>query len=184
MPDLNNFKAYNDAKSIYSEMLFIAADSSAGTISNDRSEDVLILEYASNNPQKISFDQVFSSIVEIMEKTIPYLSTSEMKDIYAVIEMKAAPLNLIDDDKKWMDFFKALCSYDMVALRKSSLELLPDNSDIEGSYFDQILLSSLFIAAYKTGDSTGIGSFWDRYYSKNNPDVMTRFTYSLAARAF
>jgi hypothetical protein len=54
-----------------------------------------------------------------------------MRNIYEIIEMKTALLILSDDDKEWMEYFKALCFYDMTALRESPLEFIPDNSDIE-----------------------------------------------------
>jgi spermidine synthase len=182
LPDLNNFKEFNNAKILYKELRSITTDTGIIDFPYDHSKEVITLDYASKNPQRMPFEQLFSSLAEIIEKTIPYLSASEMRDIYDILETKTASMGLTDDDKVWMGYFKALCYYDMRTLQKYSKDLLPQNEEIEINYMNQFLLTSLFISAYKTGDTTDVESYWDHYKGKDKPDVMVKFTHGLISR--
>jgi hypothetical protein len=70
----------------------------------------------------------------------------------------------------------------MRTLQKYSKDLLPQNEEIEINYMNQFLLTSLFISAYKTGDTTDVESYWDHYKGKDKPDVMVKFTHGLISR--
>lgn len=179
LPDLYNLDEFGDAKNLYNQILSISTDIDTDNIVNNQSNPVTTLDYTSKAPYRMSFNQIYPTILEILEKTTPYLSASEMRDVWDIIQMKTSAITLTDDDKIWMNYFKALCYYDMHSLQTLSRELLPEDGPIEDDYINELLVTSLKIAAFKTDDSSGLNSILERYEGEKRPDIMNRITNEL-----
>ncbi|NLE02264.1 MAG: fused MFS/spermidine synthase, partial [Fibrobacter sp.] len=137
LPDLNNFSDFNRAKTIYSHLLMISSDSLGSMQPADLSNEVITIDYVSKNPRNVSFDQLFNTLGGLLENTIPYLSASEMRTLYQIVEKKISSLELTDDDRIWLKYIKALCNYNMVDLQETVRYLLPLETDIEANYLNQ-----------------------------------------------
>ena len=109
-------------------------------------------------------------------------SASEMRTLYQIVEKKISSLELTDDDRIWLKYIKALCNYNMVDLQETVRYLLPLETDIEANYLNQFLLTSFFISAYVTGDTSGAAGYWGHYRQKDDPDIMTKLTYGLIVK--
>ncbi|MDR2729159.1 MAG: hypothetical protein LBB56_08490, partial [Chitinispirillales bacterium] len=128
--------------------------------------------------KKVTFSQIQSAIIQIFQKTLPYLSADEMREIWEIIENKIYAYNFSENEREWIDYFKALCNYDIPEIRRLSVELLPQSDTISGHYSNQMLLTSLFASSFVLGDTTKLERVWSRYEEKNYPPPALR-----AARA-
>lgn len=179
LPDIYNYSEFNSAKMMYNELMGLAVVDTE-MIVIDRSSLAISLDYA--HRARVSFDQVFSTIIQILEKTLPFLSASEMKDIWEVIQLKASNIVFADNDMVWMNYFQALCHYDMPSLYNCSRDLLPSSGPIESDYINHLLMISLNIAAYKTGNVNKVQDYWNRYDQQEGPDVMRRVSINLLSK--
>lgn len=178
MPEIYNLDDFRNAKFVYNELLSIIDTNNNSLISN-QSDAIITLDYISINPGKMTFEQIFPSIIVILEQTIPYLSISESKDIWDLITLKMSSMNLSQNDSLWMNYFRSLCYYDMTSLYQLSVQLLPENGPITDDYVNRLLMNSLTISAYKKGLSTDIKNYWNRFEEKNKPDIMSRISMQL-----
>jgi len=173
IPKLYNLAEFNDAKKMYNELMNLAVEKDTFSIvSQDRFYAVTILDYASSN--QFTFTQLYGTIIEILEKTAPFLSVSEMRDIWKVIVAKTSGISFDDDDRRWMSYFEALCSYDMTSLYKYSRELLPSSGPIEDDYINRLLMVSMSVSAWKSGERRVLEEIWQRFEFNGEPDIMSR----------
>ncbi|HEX3020538.1 MAG TPA: hypothetical protein VHP36_09555, partial [Chitinispirillaceae bacterium] len=177
LPDIYNLAEFNTAKKLYNEIMNIASNNDSLATFSDFFSEVVTLDYSSTG--HLTFEQFYSTLIEILEKTLPYLSISEMKDIWEVVRMKTSGMPFDEDEKIWMNYFQALCNYDMESLYKYSRQLLPQSGEIENDYINRFLMVSLNISALNTGKSDGLDDIWPRFESQDNPDIMTRITKTL-----
>lgn len=167
LPPLYNFEQFKNAKQLYKE--FVLSDT---TSTADKSNEFIALDYASTIHKSLSFDQLFLSTTKVLEKTIPYLSNSEMRDIYRIIEKKVSPAIKTDDDRLWMNYFEALCNYDMPALQNKASVLLSGTDTIDGNYVGRFLMASMNLAAFVNKDTFGIEEHWEKVKKNQMNDVM------------
>lgn len=178
LPELYNLAEFNDAKKMYNELMNLAVQKNTfSTVSQDRFSAVVTLDYASTN--QLTFSQLYSTIIEILEKTTPFLSVSEMRDIWKVVVTKTSGISFDDEDRRWMNYFEALCSYDMPSLYKYSIELLPSSGPIENDYINRFLMVSLNVSAWKTGERRELEEIWQRFDLKGDSDIMSRISMEL-----
>jgi spermidine synthase len=178
LPELYNLAEFNDAKKMYNELMNLAVPKDTfSTIPQDRFNAVVTLDYASMN--QLTFSQLYSTIIEILEKTTPFLSTSEIRDIWKVIVMKTSDISLDDEDRRWMSYFEALCNYNMPLLYKYSRELLPSSGPIEDDYINRFLMVSMSVSAWKTCERRGLEEIWQRFDLKGDSDIMSRISMEL-----
>jgi spermidine synthase len=176
LPDIYNMIEIQNAK-LLSQQLIISGrddDSSRENISGS----VFILDYTYARPHKVTFSQIQSAIIQILQKTLPYLSADEMREVWDVIEMKISRWDFSDDEMEWIDYFKALCVYNIPEIRRLSIELLPADS-ISDHYSNQMLITSLFAASAVLNDTTKLERIWNKYDEKMDPPAAIR-----AAKAF
>ncbi len=178
LPELYNLAELNDAKKMYNELMNLAVPKDTfSTVSQDRFDEVVTLDYASVN--QLTFSQLYSTIIGILEKTTPYLSVSEMRDIWEIIVTKTSGISSDDEDRRWMNYFEALCNYDMPSLYRYSRELLPSSGPIEDDYINRFLMVSMNIAAWKTGETGEMQEMWKRFDNSGEPDIMSRISKEL-----
>lgn len=178
LPELYNVIEFNDAKKMYNELMNLAVQKdSFSIVSEDRFNAVITLDYASMG--HLTFSQLYSTIIEILEKTAPFLSVSEMRDIWKVIVTKTSGIFFDDEDHRWMNYFEALCCYDMPLLYKYSKELLPSSGPIENDYINRFLMVSMSVSAWKTGERKGLEEIWQRFDLKGDSDIMSRISMQL-----
>jgi len=175
LPDIYNLEEIQKAKAMAHELTrSILPD----TVKEAFSASVFILDYASVRPEKITFPQIQSAIIQVIEKTLPYLSADEMRDIWEIIEKKLGDRKFSGNEAEWMAYFKALCTYDAAEMRRLSLDLLPPDS-ISNHFSNHMLLASLMAASTVLDDTTKVDRVWSRYDDRARPPVPLR-----AARAY
>jgi len=178
-PEIYNLYDIHQAKSLAQEIVFSSKAINDDTTHGSLSASIFILDYAEARPQMITFSQIQSAIVQILQKTLPYLSAEETRELWGVIEGKIAKRELSETDKEWIGYFRALCNYDMTETRRLSLSLLPMGADTIADHFsNQMLIASLLTASAITGDTAGVERVWDKYEYKKRPPAAIR-----AARA-
>jgi hypothetical protein len=178
LPDLYNMAEFNEAKKMYNELMSLAVQKDTFSIvPEDRSDAVIALDYASIN--HLTFNQLYSTLIELLEKTTPFLSVSEMRDIWEVIVAKTSGISFDEEERKWMNYFEALCSYNMPLLYKYSRELLPSSGPIEDDYISRFLMVSLNVSAWKTREKNGVEDIWRRFDFNGDSDIMNRISNEL-----
>ena len=174
-PDIYNLYDIHKAKSLAQEIVFNARVVNDDTTHGSLSASIFVLDYAEARPQMITFKQIRSAIVQILQKTLPYLSAEETRELWDVIEGKVAKREFSETDKGWMDYFRALCNYDMSETRRLSLELLPMEEDtISDQFSNQMLITSLLTASAVTGDTGNVERVWDKYEYRKKPMAVIR----------
>jgi len=170
-PDIWNLYDIHKAKSLAQEIVFNATAVNDDTTHGSLSASIFIIDYAEARPQMITFSQIRSAIVQILQKTLPYLSAEEARQMWGVIEGKAANRELSDADKDWIAFFRALCNYNISETRRLSMKLLPLEADtITDQFSNQMLIAALLTASAITGDTGNVEKVWDKYeYNKKPP---------------
>jgi len=176
LPPLENLLEVQNAKLISQQLTASAHGDDRAT--ENAGAAVFILDYTYANPQKITFSQVQSAIIQIFKKTLPYLSADEMREIWEIIEKKLSTRNLDEGEKLWVDYFRALCNYNMPQIRQLSIELMPESDTITDHYSNQMLLTSLFATSFILGDTGDLERIWRRYEERRDPPAPLR-----AARA-
>ncbi|MBN1308355.1 MAG: fused MFS/spermidine synthase, partial [Chitinispirillaceae bacterium] len=169
-PDLSNLQSFIEAKKMYREL--VTDRSTIDTLPSDVASASLLLDYVSLAPHRVNFDMYFSVIIEILEKTLPFLSAAEMRDIWNVVAEKTAGMRLSIDDELWMRYFRALCGYDVPALLNLSMELLPETGPIDDDYVHRMLLTSLMTASSHLRDTDAADNIYQRFVGKENPGMM------------
>jgi len=174
LPDLYNLQDIQKAKTLALELAISAFDETpAGSQRESVSASIFILDYASARPERISFSQIQSAVTQILQKTLPYLSADEMRDIWGIIERKLSNREFTESEKEWMSYFRAICAYDLPETRRLSLELLPTDS-ISSHYSNQMLIASLLASSKALGDTAGIGRVWEKYDERKRPPAAIR----------
>ena len=176
IPDLYNYEEFYDAKKLYLELMSIDTSDISEI---DISSSALLIDYISLLPDKISFESFHAAVIDILEKTLPYLSAREMRDIWGVISGKTGDKRFTGDEQLWMKYFQALCNYNMPALEKFSQELLPQDGSIEDYYINRMLITSMLVSSYCLGDSLCTEGFYNRFEGKKNPGFMIRLLRNL-----
>ncbi len=177
LPDIYNLADYQNAKLLFNQM--DESQNVTEVIKEAASAPVFILDYAYSSPNRIVYSQVQSAIIQILQKTLPYLSASEMREIWDVIEQKISRFTFTDQEKQWISYFRSLCYYDMPAIRQLSVELLPEDS-ISDHYSNQMLLASLFMASANLKDTSGLDRIWRKYELRDKPPVVLMMGRALA----
>jgi len=178
-PDIYNLYDIHKAKSLAQEILFSAKAINDDTTHGSLSASLFILDYAEARPQMITFSQIQSAITQILQKTLPYLSAEETRELWDVIAGKVANRELSEADSEWMSYFRALCNYDIPETRRLSLSLLPIEADTIADHLsNQMLIASLLTASVIMNDTADVGRVWDKYEAKKRPPAAIR-----AARA-
>jgi hypothetical protein len=178
-PDIYNLYDIHKAKSLAQEVVFSAKAVNDDTTHGALSASIFILDYAEARPQMITFSQIQSAITQILQKTLPYLSAEETRELWDAIDGKVAKRELSETDSEWMAYFRALCNYDIPETRRLSLSLLPAGADTIADHFsNQMLIASLLTASAVTNDTANVGLVWEKYEAKKRPPAAIR-----AARA-
>jgi len=179
-PEIYNLYDIHKAKSLAQEIVFNATAVNDDTSHGSLSASIFVLDYAEARPQMITFTQIRSAIVQILQKTLPYLSAEESRELWDVIEGKIAKREFSETEKGWMDYFRALCHYNIPETRRLSLTLLPTEEDTITDHFsNQMLIAALLTASAITGDTANVERVWDKYEQKKRPPAVIN-----AARAF
>jgi spermidine synthase len=174
-PDIYNLYDIHKAKSLAQEIVFSARAVNDDTTHGALSASIFILDYAEARPQMITFSQIQSAIVQILQKTMPYLSSDETRELWGIIEGKFAKRELSETDKEWMGYFRSLCNYDVAGARKMALTLLPIEADTIADHLsNQMLIASLLTGAVITGDTNNVERIWDKYEYKKRPPAAIR----------
>jgi hypothetical protein len=140
---------------------------------------IFILDYAYSFPYKTTFAQVQSAITQILQRTLPFLSADEMREVWDIIEKKISNMNLSESEYKWIRYFKALCTFDVKGMRDLSLELLPQEDKITDHYSNQMLMATLLASSAVLGDVSDVEKFWDRYEERYDPPASIRVAKAL-----
>ncbi|MBN1757479.1 MAG: hypothetical protein JW863_04130 [Chitinispirillaceae bacterium] len=173
VPELSNLAPFIEAKQIYLDLV-APRTSQATRDSTDISSEILLLDYIELAPDRVSFAMYFSFIIEILEKTLPYLSRSEMSNLWNSIAQKTAGVSLTEDDLMWMRYFKALCEYDMPRVQELSRKLLPETGPVEDEYVHRMLLTSLLASSTMLNDTITAANIYCRYVGRNDPGIVLR----------
>ncbi|HLV31741.1 MAG TPA: hypothetical protein VKY57_09255, partial [Chitinispirillaceae bacterium] len=167
--DLYNLKEFTRAKQIYDEII---PGQTPGKSFD--SPEAIIFDYISLIPEHVSFETLHNTIIETLEKTLPYLSSSEMKKIWSTISSKIKNKEFSNYEMLWIYYFEALCNYDFDALFKLSKALLPPNGPIEDYYINRMLFASFLVSSYCIDDTTDFEEYYHRYESKDDPGIIIR----------
>lgn len=167
--DLYNFKEFTRAKQIYDEII---PGQTPGKSFD--SPETIIFDYISLIPEHVSFETLHNTIIETLEKTLPYLSSSEMIKIWSTISSKIKNKEFSDYELLWIYYFEALCNYNFDALFKLSKALLPPNGPIEDYYINRMLFASFLVSSYCIDDITDFEDYYRRYESKDDPGIIIR----------
>jgi hypothetical protein len=173
LPDLYNLQDIQNAKTLSQQLSLSAQDGAGGADESSASAAVFILDYAAARPNKTSFAQIQSAIIQILQKTLPYLSADEMREVWETIEKKTAGRAYSESEREWMDYFKAVCGYDIPETRRLSLSLMPPDS-ISDHYSNQMLIASLLASSAVLGDTSKTGRIWDKYDGRKNQPAAIR----------
>ncbi|GBU20926.1 spermidine synthase [Fibrobacteres bacterium R8-0-B4] len=174
-PDIYNLYDIHKAKSLALDILFSAKAVDDDTAHGALSASIFVLDYAEARPNMITFAQIQSAIVQILQKTLPYLSAEEMRELWGVIEGKIAKRELSETDREWIAYFRALCNYDIAGTRRLALALLPTEADTIADHLsNQMLLASLLAASVVTGDTGKVERVWEKYEYKKRPPAALR----------
>ncbi|MDR0330689.1 MAG: fused MFS/spermidine synthase [Chitinispirillales bacterium] len=175
LPDIYNYIEVQQAKTLAQELILNASASGEDTAAGPLSASIFILDYTAARPNKVTFPQIQSAITQILQKTLPYLSASEMRELWGIIEDKVARKTLSSTQREWMDYFGALCSYDIAETRRLSLKLLPADADtISGHFSNQMLIASLLATSVAAGDTSNIEQIWEKYEERKEPPAAIR----------
>ena len=189
LPELQAMTATQRAKALHRELVFGGHQNGVRRSDSEEFGAVLILDYAQIRPERINYMQIQSAITQILQTTLPYLSSGEMKEIWEAISQKIADwefsdngVRRSDNEAKWLDYFQAICTYDIPNMRRLSLELLPQDT-ITATYTNQVLMTSLLVSSTVLGDTSDIAAVWSRYEERNDPPVPIRAAMSLFRRS-
>ncbi len=150
IPDLSNYRDFYNAKLLYQE---ITSFDTVSTISDNEIDNATYLfDYSLFSPSKVNFWKVHFTVMELFERTLPWLSPAEMTEIWDVIYEKTAGIEMDEYQQMWMRFFGSLCKRDFVELKNCALQLLPVSGEIEDDYINTMLLTACMVAAKQTGD--------------------------------
>lgn len=180
IPEIRNLEEIQEAKYLAEEIM-----QSAGikdTVENAASASVFVLDYTLSHPHRVTFQQLQSAIVQVLQKTLPYLSADEMREIWDVIEKKISTFSFSEEQQHWIRYFRSLCYYDMHAVRDLSFKLLPEDT-LADHYSNEMLLASLYASSYCLKDTSGTGRFWDIYELKDKPPVVLKAAKAVTEQA-
>jgi len=181
IPDLYNLADIQNAKTL-AQQLSLSAQDGLGGADESASAAVFILDYAAARPHKTSFAQIQSAIIQVLQKTLPYLSADEMREVWEVIAQKTSGREYSEGEREWMNYFKAVCSYDISETRRLSLSLMPTDS-ISDHYSNQMLIASLLASSAVLGDTSKTGRVWEKYDEKKKPPAAIRAAKALMLSA-
>ena len=169
MADLSNLSPYYEAKSLFRELTEkIPCTPNADT---EYTSLALLFDYFTSSSSCISFNMVFGTIIELLQKTLPWLSRSEMQTVWETVAEKCMQYVTTEDELEWMIYFQALCNYDFHSLEKSSAALLPSTGPIDDDYVNRMLLTSLSIACSYNGNRSD-DQFFYRFSGRKYPGVL------------
>ncbi len=176
-PDVPNLTDIYDAKEYYNRL--VHGDGHGGVSVSISDPALMTLAHAAANPEAVSFYQLQVDIFRILEKTLPYLSATEMANVWEAIGKKTSYMQFGHEEALWMEFFGALCNYNMFAVNDLARLLLPLDKIVDG-YATRVLIASLFIAAADVGDYTELDDIWRRYEARDNPHLIVRLARDIA----
>ncbi|MDR2577244.1 MAG: fused MFS/spermidine synthase [Chitinispirillales bacterium] len=171
IPDIYNLREIQNARALAQEI--IASASNPGLHRELVSAPVFVLDYAELRPKRTVFTQIQSAIIQILQKTMPFLSADEMREMWDVIEEKVSNRGFSENETRWMDYFRALCNYDMPEIRRLSLELLPDDR-ITDVYSNHMLLASFLASSAVLGEAHRVDLVWSRYRERESAPAPVR----------
>jgi spermidine synthase len=182
-PDLTNFEMLHKAKQLYNEIR--SFDTLEITSEDDIDDVAYLFDYFKVVPSKVNFGKLHCTILDLFERTMPYLSPSEMSDIWNVISRKISSVSMTEYQTNWMKYFDAWCQRDFFALRELSFKLLPENGDIENDYINNMLLESFYVASKITGNKENCESILWRFEGRFTMGLMLRLlTEDLGIQAY
>ncbi|MBN1600896.1 MAG: fused MFS/spermidine synthase [Chitinispirillaceae bacterium] len=171
-PALSNFEYYHEAKRLYRDI--VSFDTMQVTSEHDVDNAAYIFDYSLFFPSKINFGKLHGTLMELFEKTMPFLSPFEMSEIWKNISEKTAEVVLDDYQQQWMRYFGALCQRNYEELRELSFQLLPQNGDIEDNYINIMLIESFLAASKVTGNRDECENVLKRYEGTMSAGLMIR----------
>lgn len=178
-PGVHNIVDFYRAKAIYRQFVLGEKPSEDDEKIYDFADTKLDFEQIATFSEQISTDMWLVPTANLLNKTLPYLSKSEMIGIWGYIESKTAAINFTGYDSLWRDFFRGLCYYDMELVRATSYKLLPEDGIIADHYLNHILMVALFVSSYKTENHEGLMDIWERYEVADDPPIMARIAKNL-----
>jgi hypothetical protein len=171
------------AKQLYNEIR--SFDTLEITSEDDIDDVAYLFDYFKVVPSKVNFGKLHCTILDLFERTMPYLSPSEMSDIWNVISRKISSVSMTEYQTNWMKYFDAWCQRDFFALRELSFKLLPENGDIENDYINNMLLESFYVASKITGNKENCESILWRFEGRFTMGLMLRLlTEDLGIQAY
>jgi len=171
LPNISNMADVQVAKILSHE---IALSAIIDTVTHQAlSAPIFILDYAHIRPERITFAQIHSAVVQILQSTLPHLSAEEMREIWEIIEKKVSKKPFSESEENWMTYFRSLCYYDLPEMRRLSMELLPQDS-ISNHASNQMLLASMLASSAALGDTSGVDRIWNRYSERKRPPFPLR----------
>ena len=177
LPSISNFKTFYEAKLLHREIL--SENVINDTFLDEYTSLPMLIDYASYAPHKVTFENHFSSIMDILKKTTPYLSKEEMHSLWKNISDKITGLPLDESEVLWYNYLTSLCNYSRDSLFVYANALLQDEGIIDDDYLNRMLLTSLLCTATTEADSAIAEDAFQRYKLKEAPPLPLRFSYRI-----
>ncbi|MDR3012413.1 MAG: hypothetical protein LBU70_04305 [Chitinispirillales bacterium] len=177
--DLNNLFLAQRARATVEELIVSVFNDNPVPMPGYTPTPVFVLDYASLRPERVNFWQLHDAIIQILQHTLPYLSAEEMRDVWGVVARQTSRMTFGENEARWMDYFRALCEYDLTEMRRLSLELLPATGSITRHSDNRMLMASLLASSAALGDDTDIDMVWSRYTERRNPPAAVRAAWGL-----
>jgi predicted membrane-bound spermidine synthase len=170
VPDLSNYRKYYEAKRLYNEIMTF--DSIDILPENEIDDATYLFDYTLFSPSKVNFGKIHFTILELLERTLPWLSPSEMVRIWEVISEKTAEVKLDEYEQLWMDFFESICRRNFEEMKNDALQLLPASGAIEDTYLNTMLVVAYLIGSQKTGETSMCAEVLGRYEGRENAGLL------------
>ncbi len=121
----------------------------------------------------------FPSTSYLLDLTLPYLSSQEMKMIWADIESAPCFANIPPKVMNLVNLYRTLGSRDFDQVLKISTQLLPPGV-IEASRWNDYFLRAAMLANYALENKDAVDELWNRYENKENPIIELRLLGAIA----
>ena len=115
----------------------------------------------------------FPSISYLLDLTLPYLSSQEMKMIWSDIESAPCFSNIPPEIMNLVNLYRSLGSRDFDQVLKISTQLLPPGA-IKASRWNDYFLMAAMLANLALENKAAAVELWSRYENKENPIIYLR----------
>ena len=121
----------------------------------------------------------FPSTSYLLDLTLPYLSSQEMKMIWSDIESAPCFAKIPSEVMGLVNLYRALGNRDFDQVLKLSSQLLP-SSTIKVSRWNDYFLMAAMLANLALEKKDAAKELWDRYENKENPIIELRLLSAIA----